>query len=150
MIIKVPRFAIEWESEYDKLFIAFMYYVSEQHGFKTQYDIYPDDVRTILQKYVLEPIRNFEMGANHFMIGKRNTYSWLFRWKHEPIAVDYEFTDERANLIWGYLMGRETEDGTLVNEIPKSIDEAPKHVLHPRKKHLFRFYDDHRTKKKKK
>ena len=145
MIIKVPKFAVEWEEEYQKLFVAFMYYIAEQHGFNQQYNIYPDDARTICQQFIIEPSQNFEKGVHHFLIGKLNTYSWLFRWKREPLVVDYEFTDERANLIWGYLMGIENEDGTLVNEEPKT-DEGVKARLHPRKKKYFRFYNDRKGK----
>jgi hypothetical protein len=142
MIIKVPKFAVDWENEYQKLFIAFMYHIGEQHGFRIQYNLYPEDVRTICQTYMVYPHLYFEPGVHHFLIGAKNTYSWLFRWKREPVVVDYEFTDDKANLIWGYLMGRETKDGTLVNEGPK-LNERPKNVLHARKRGMFRYTKNH-------
>ena len=112
MKILLPNFAHSWEDPYHKLFVAYMYRISQQHGFNYEYVMYPGDARIICQSYYRVPHYVFEPydGWRHFRFYGLDQSNWCFRWKREPIASMHEWTDEKAKMLWSYLLGREAED----------------------------------------
>ena len=101
MKILVPNFALDWDNEYEKLFMAVMYGVATEGGFNVQYSIYPDDARMILQE--TNPKRRVfftnDYQHKHFTFGSVFDADWFFAWTRVPEVSLYEFTDEKAVLI---------------------------------------------------
>lgn len=143
MNILVPSFAHEWDSEYEKLFMAFMYRIGEDYGWEHRYTIYPQDVRYITQRYFILPQEVYGKGWKSYLFGKVNSANWVFQWKRKPIVKDYEVTDERAILIWGYLEGRAAEEKLVPEEYKGYHEGRVDSVLTTRKLRQFKYYKQH-------
>ena len=143
MIIDVPHFAHEWEDDYEKLFMAFMYKIGEEHGFEHRYTVYSQDVRYITQRYFLLPQEVYGKGWKSYLFGKVNTSSWVFQWKKKPIVMPYEFKGDRANLIWGYLEGRAAEEKLVADEYTGYHQGRVDSVLTTRQLRQFKYYKQH-------
>jgi len=143
MILPLPSWALAIPHVHDKLFIAWMYHIAEEHGFSYQYTLFPHDVRMICQRFYRDPAASWGQWARWVHFGRYDQTNWVFRWVNTPKkVVDYEFTDERSHLIWGYLMGREAEEN-IVTEFNGYSKGRSSSILGHRKLKQFQYYKDH-------
>lgn len=137
MTVLVPDFAQDMESKFDQIFIAWMYRIAEQNGWRHGYNIHPHDVRLICQRYFMNPTVSFEDYFHYFLFGNYGSENWMFKWKRVPTASPVLFTGERENLIWGYLLGREADE-ELVEDL-KGWNHRTKGILTSRELGQFRY-----------
>lgn len=137
MIVKLPTFAKDWDDEYMKLFAAFMYLIGDKYGFNG-YVVHPHDIRIICQRFMREPNTQFPCAPVYYHFGKFNRYNWIWDWLKRPKTIDYEFTNERTHLIWGYIMGRLAEND-LLNENPGKWNKTNDYILTEQEQEQFRF-----------
>lgn len=130
--LTVPKWALDLDSEFDILFIAYMYWIAERHGWTTQYTIDARDCRTIMQRFMLEPVHSWGNWSRHIHFGAVGRYEWIFRFLRQPReTVEYQFKYRRSHLIWGYLMGRHIEE-EIVTEWTGWNKKPAKEKLHGR------------------
>ena len=137
--LTIPTWAQDLDSEFDKLFIAYMYWIAEEHGFRTQYVIDPRDARTIMQRFMLEPVHRWGDWSRHIHFGAVGKHSWVFRFLKRPTTtVEYEFQYKKSHLIWGYLMGRHVEE-EIVTDWTHWRKRQQRSKIHPRNSGQFAY-----------
>ena len=117
MEIKLPHWAIGIEDDGVNTFIAFCYRVCELHGYDTQYYISRDDVSKMCNKVpqgLIEWLRSYPQIEDNLLLGdlldstivfQIDTKKGAARRHGDKELIEVELTEERAQMVWMYLLG---------------------------------------------
>ena len=117
MNIVIPSFIRDCPIEGTKVFLAFMLRLTNNDlPEKIRYYIDGRDVRSIMQRYMVNPTSVFGDYADHVRLGLCSDTHMFFEWKQIPIEKEiYTIEGQDLRQVWTYLLSR-LQTGELVED----------------------------------
>ena len=141
MIITIPSFAKDIEDEGIMLLLAFMMRMAKKSpdSFKhTAYQIHSADVRRLMRRYVIAPMRVTQGLTKYCRMYRGSNDVWLFEWKVIPEEIEYDFKNPEHTAVWGYIIAVDMHS-QLVHDIDKYNFNEVNSLLLGEDKDFFRY-----------